>query len=426
MLRSRIVVLLSALFVLTTASAFGQPACFLGDDGFNIGCCAPPNPNLPQLPPIQMQASYACINNCNPANVIVVPVSVTAPQYFLCDYAIANVSFTFPGGATLAGPLLMKYARTWMEPGAAGIGRQVWRFLVNGDLQLQQPGIAGTVCPIPPCASPPTSLPVHWDGNIDYACDPTSAVLFQALLSLSHMPGCLSHAPFSAYPAAGAAAHTNISYHLVGPAPFAFVPIAEPQGPLNGEDLRSSIFSLNPFVYQCRGEAPLQQGSLTTQFTNCLCSPLLPIVGPWKHQALAGSVCCVGAVWPFASIPLPGTVLPTGFAAQTLGMFGGAAGGFPGIRELTFYVGVIQYADPCNAASVFNFHVVTGVGTSRHPGQMFVSPIAGCGPALAPFATNWIDLQNMLILVNLPPGGNPLPGIGGLFASRLVFNLNIP
>src|SRR5262245_9036691 len=42
------------LAALLAVPAAGQLIpCFLGDDGFNVGCCATPNPNLPNFPGIQ-------------------------------------------------------------------------------------------------------------------------------------------------------------------------------------------------------------------------------------------------------------------------------------------------------------------------------------------------------------------------------------
>ena len=46
------------------ASAQIMPGC-LGDDGFNVGCCNTPQPNLPQFPPYSGGGLWGCIKDCN-------------------------------------------------------------------------------------------------------------------------------------------------------------------------------------------------------------------------------------------------------------------------------------------------------------------------------------------------------------------------
>jgi hypothetical protein len=412
-----------AVGAILAAAAVSQN-CQVGDDGFSTGCCQPVQPNLPQFPPMQMASVWGCINNCTPTQ-LQAGVSLSAPQGFFCDYAVVTVTATLSSGHTIAGPLLAKYARTWREMSPTGAPFQVWRLLVNGDLSVTGPAIAGAICPVPPCSQPPLNLPVHFEGHIDYACNPTTAAGWSAAFSLSHWIGCISHAPFSTVPLAGAAGHPGTSYHLVGPAPFMFVPVAEPQGPIVGEALRESRLNWVPFNYNCMGEASIPQGSLVTMNQDCICTPALPIVGPYKHQNLNGIVCCNGTVQTFASIPLPGTPLPTGFLARTLGTWAGA-GAFPGNRDLTIYLGVLGYTGICpQPAGAFPIQVVVGVGTTGVPGQLFPPAVPSCPVIGIPAVNAFIDLQNVLIL---PPalGPVPTPGYGSLFASTKVWNINLP
>ena len=417
--------LLSVGLSLTLAVAsFGQIApCVIGDDGFNLGCCNIPQPNLPPLPPSQFQANYGCFNNCNLINNTPTGVTLTAPIFFQCDYALMTMTATLAPGVTITGPILMKYSRTWSEiDPITGLAAQVWRFLINTDATYLVTGPIGAICPVPVSALPPLGLPVHFNGHVDYICNPTAVSPTRLhTFSLSHLPACISHAPWSQRPLPAGAVPAAASYHLVGPAPFVFAAIPEPQGPVIEEAVRTSRLSLAPFNYQCVTEASVLQGSLQTATQNCLCAPVLPVVGPWKHQNLNLSICCGPATTGASSIPVPGTpVAPTGFVAMTLGTFPSTIAGIPG-RNLTIYFGVMQYADPCNAAN-WPIHVVVGVATSQVPGRLFPGPTAAtCSPFTpAPFNT-FLDLQNVLPLT----AGPLVPGYGSLFASDMVMNLNI-
>ena len=157
-----------------------------------------------------------------------------------CDYALINVFVAFPGGETISGQLAAKFARTWKQfPSANG---QVWRFLVNGDLTcLPNASTAyGCTSPLPRCAFPLPNAPIHFDGHVDYCCDPATPGTMTASMSLSHFQGCISHAPWSCKPIAGFVGHEESSYHLVGPAPFTFGAGVEPQGPIYAGSVRAS------------------------------------------------------------------------------------------------------------------------------------------------------------------------------------------
>lgn len=422
--------LLTLTLALAATPSFAQLGCFIGDDGFNVGCCATPVPNLPNFPPIQSQAAWACVNNCN-INQLQAVVQVSPPNLIFCDYAIAQVTINLLNAAgtpvgIFAGPLLMKYSRTWREPSTTG-GRQVWRWLINTDMQWASPTILPTPC-LPPEVLPPFLLPVHMNGHIDYACDPTSATGFQSIMSLSRLPNCIQFGPLSQTPNAALAAASQ-TFHLVAPAPFIFAPFAEPQGVVLEEAVRSSRLGWAPFNYTCQGEADITQGGIQTQFSDCLCATTTPIVGPWKHQNVNAAACCNGAIFPFSNLVLPPALwpLPTGFAAYTLGFWPGAAGGFPGNRQLTVYIGALNYNDPCNPAPAsFPIHAVSGVATSNHQVGLFPSTVTpGCTPPTPGLRNNAIDWQNMIPLNQAAAAGANIPGLGALFVSTLVWNLNV-
>lgn len=417
---ARTILSAAALALVLPAALLAQPWCPLPplDDGFELGCCQTPSPNLPNPPQMTLSASYGVYNACTLGYTATAQVILEAPNWFFCDYAAIPIQVWLPNLMPSGTVLLGKYVRTWTEPGSLGLPQQVWRILVNGDFPIFPSTVCQPPACIPPCTGAPYNQRAHFVGHIDYACDPFNPNGFSVALSLSHLPGCLQHAAFSTN-SIPALANSPYSYHLVGPAPFTFTPVPAPQGPLLGDSARTSTLFFSPLTYLCHGEAAMQPGgSLTTTTTNCLCTSA---GSGWQHQNLTGATCCFGPS-AFQSLPIPGTPLaPTGFAAFGIGQWN-AAGSFPGTRELVLYVGVVQ--DNLTCSPVLNpFHVVTGVGTTTpFASQTFPQvPTPGC-PAMVSFSRSFIDLQNMLPLSWFP---NTFPGIGSLFVSDYVLSLNI-
>jgi len=417
-----ILLLVSALLTGGLLSAQGT-TCFLGDDGFNLGCCLTPQPNLPQFPPISIGGRFGCLLDCALEADFNVAVSVTAPQMVLCDQAIASVSASSLTGPNFFGFIIMKYSRTWTEPDPMiGIPRQVWRFLINGDMQWFPSTAASTPCPNPPETI--NGTPVHMVGHIDYICtvDPTGLPIWQNFLSLSHLDGCISHAPWSAVPGG---MHPERSYHLVAPACFSWAPPPAPSGSIQAEAVRGSLFGpTSPVFYQCFTELTVPQGTLTTQFQNCLCSTSSASPPRWAHQNLAGIAMCGGLVAsPFDSLLLPGSIIPTGFATLRLGSWTCSTSSAVPPRELFIHFGVVQYQEPCSPIGI-PFHIVTGVTTRGNLGTLFM-PAAGTGTGISvppgPYLT-FIDLQNVNLL---NPNFTTQIGWGRLFLATEVWNLNI-
>jgi len=405
-----------ALLALTTALP-GQPGIggWFGDDGLNAGCCVPvATTNLPSFPSFQQDGRAACFLNCNLESDD--PVVVTMNHLpIACDYALIFVTIS-PSSTTApgwTGTLLAKYSRTWTEPSPFGIERQVWRFLVNGELT---PTSGNVPCPLPPHANDPS----HFQGHVDYACDfdPTNpnVPIFRMAMSLSHLPGCISHHPLSGHPLPGTLSHPDRSYHVVSPgASWTWAPVPIPVGPLAGEAARSN----GPiFGYQCLGEGnPIVMGALTLTGFNCPCALGPPGPFAWADQGLTGTVPCVGAVFPFATFPLfpPLPPAPSGLITMPLGFWTGPPGVFPENRDLLIHWGVLQYQDPCNAAG-FPLHVVSGVSTANHPSFVFAIPGVVFNVTM--------DLGNKL----LPNGllGPFTIGWGAPSFSTVVWNLNLP
>jgi hypothetical protein len=419
--------------------AFPTPApaqCFAAvDDGFDTGCCGPVAPNLPVFPSILTTGDYGALLGCHQTFVIPpFPVFFSAPQFITCDYALINVFVQLTSSETVQGFLAAKYVRTWADFSTPVLG-QVYRFLVNGDLSCTS---TNTITPcttiLPRCAA--LNLPVHFDGHIDYACDftvPGGAVTCS--YSLNHIQGCITHASWSAVPLGGIPGHDEMSYHIVGPAPFTFNPAPLPQGSMTSESVRSSYLRMiGGFQYQCRAEArvpniaganvlitqtPLTCGcAVIDQCTSAPACPA-PVLGCYAEQFIQGLVCCPTPGNTFQGFPLGGTpIANTGFRAQSLGSW---SGGFlyPANASLSIYWGVMTYNDPCAVAN-WNIHAVTGVGVTGTFGQPFNNSSSSCGPP--PFMANtFIDLQNCLLLSSafLPPG------YGSLSAADVVWSLDL-
>jgi hypothetical protein len=429
---NRSLLILAAMLLLAPAGL--AQSCFNGDDGFDAGCCNIPTPTLPTFNAVTIQAEYGALLGCHPTFVVPpFPVTFSQPNFVLCDYAIINVNAPIMPGLTISGMLAAKYSRTWTDFNSPVLG-QVYRFLVNGDLTCSSSN-SMTPCTtiLPRCAA--LNIPVHFDGHIDYSCDLFNPGQLTVSFSLNHMQGCITHAPWSAVPLGGAANHDEVSYHLVGPAPFTFgTGVPAPQGAIMGEAIRTSYLRMaNGFVYQCNAETKIANLSgsgfiITAQNPHCNCGTLdqctnSPIVcgstpggGCFAQQTIQGLTCCPIPNVPFQGFPIGGTpISQTGFLSQTVGSWGPGPG-YPYNGNLTIYFGVLTYADPCNKAN-WNIHAVVGACTSNVYGQGFNTTT--CGNQVG-FSQGFLDLQNVLPLSN----PNLPPGYGSLAAADVIWNID--
>ncbi len=424
------------LLPLVVSGGSQAQSCVSTDDGFDLGCCTVAAPTIPPFPAKSLFATYGRLIGCTP-NTANVAVTLSPPSFLLCDFALVQVNATFLGSNdTITGTLFAKYSRTWLDSTTSSGITQIWRLLVNGDLTCT-PGSATTPCAssLPSCSFASPGYPVHFDGHIDYQCDPNTAGNYFVSFSLNHFQGCISHAPWSCSPLSGITAHDHASYHLVGPAPFTFLSGAPaPSGAMFGDAVRASQLHLTPApaVYQCYSEAktdPLVSGMATSSSAGCSCASINPCTslaipcsstGCYENVSPLGLVCCpIPGTNTFTPLPVSGTpVAATGMIALKLGSWSGQPN-YPYSANLTIYFGVLQYQDPCFLAN-WNLHVVTGVGTSNVVCMTYNSSASPC--SLAGLQTQAaIDLQNVLPLNNpsLPPG------YGCLAASDVVWNLNV-
>jgi hypothetical protein len=427
-MRHSIILIAVIAFSLSTSSVFGQPGlCQFGDDGFNLGCCTTPQPNLPTFPTINSTARYGCIRDCSLEAQFGYNVSI-AFQWALCDYAVLTITATptSAGAPVITTTQLAKYSRTFMEMSATGIATQVWRFMLNGYASYAPTSAALVPCPVPPTVT--AGVPVHMIGSIDYICNPFGTTLspYRIRMNLNHMTGCFSHAPFSTFPLAGAAAHIDRSYHLVAPGNFVFTGVPAASGAILAEAVRPSIFSWTPFNYTCRTEERVFGGGLNTVNQYCYECPLSTnLLQPiYADQGLQGVAGCNGLSTAFSTVPVPG-LLPAGMVTLGLGFWMPTAAD-PSHVDLLVHIGILNYTDVCTGNGPI--HIVTGT-TTRSPTNPVVNFVpAGAPGAGVPYSTA-MDLVNVKILPISPPFTLPTtsayPGWGSLFVSDLVFNLNL-
>jgi hypothetical protein len=409
-----------------------QAQCSAMDDGFDVGCCVAPTITLPPFPGVTMSANWAELARCTPVNQNLVTVTLSPPSWAFCDYALIQVTIAFPGGEIISGLLAAKYIRTFRETSGFASGK-VYRFLVNGDLSAIPAGTPPACSlPLPRCCL--TGIAPHFDGHIDYHCDLLSSTATVSM-SLTHHTGCIAHAPWSCVPMSGPVAHNESSYHLVGPAPFVFAPGAlTPAGPLLGDAVRTSILSINPFIYVCATEQRFgPAGTLASSVPTNGCAPAAcNASGPcssapctaanscYEDTSITYGVCCAGISGPFATVPILGTpVAGSGMLGIRLGAWGPLPQ-YPSGASLRTYFGVMTYTPPTACPPINSaIHAAVGVSTSNVSGQPFnLAPT--CLPP-PPLLTHFMDLQNVLPLTST---GILSPGYGCLAASDVVWSFN--
>jgi len=397
-------------------STGAQAQC--GPDGFTVpgACCAPTLPTLPSFPPIQYGGQGNCITNCGPTNPFPVNITISAPAPVFCDTYILIVNIT--GTVTINGLLVGKYLRTWDEVGTTGTPRQVWRFLINGDLTYTLTPPVGTPCPVPKIAA--GGMAVHFDGHIDYARD-CGTTLFSSSVSMAHLCGDFEHASWSPNPIP-ANPNPDTVYAIVGPLPFVWGAGAPPAGPLLGDAVRSVNYNLvaSPAIWQCESEVATLGGAIANiaQYCPCANAALPPGPTPWTEQQLNFQYGCNAALGSaYTSLAFP-PLVPTGLSAIPIGGWAMPAGTFPNSRRLHPYFGIAHSPDIC-VAGALPFHITYGVMTSFGPPGTVTPPPPG-----ATFTSiHFLDLENTLVLV---PGAPFVAiGFGGLSLASRVWSLNL-
>lgn len=396
--------------VVFLAGAFARPPsaqCPLPDNLDGGPCCALTAENLPALPLFQHNALDICWRDCNVDQVRGIHAKFTPLQTSVknCGERQVRVQLFDPisGLLSWSGTLRVVYSRTWLEAGPPpAAGRQVWRFLANGDLRPN--ATAGVVpCPVPSCAAAFNGA-VRFTGYIDYAqrCNVVPATFEEAWM-LTHACDGIDHAP--GFPRAGAF-HPDRSYTFVGPA-AGFVP--GPVGAAEGtpgspfEALRRRRFPVpgttGPVL--CEFEERTQH-SLLPQGQFCFCG-----LNP-TPQFFLGNLTAAGSCGTLVTTP-GGPFLP-GFLSMRIGTWT-LPGVYPGVEELRWNAGNYDDADACTG--VVRNAVYFGVTTLGGDPALEITS-AGIG---GPLPLTFIDQGTSIRL-----GGAPVMNLP--YRTDFVLNLN--
>ncbi|MBL8695355.1 MAG: hypothetical protein JNJ88_14775 [Planctomycetes bacterium] len=402
----------AALLATATAAAPALAQCN-PNDGLSLpgACCVSVVPVLPAFPPINLQGQGNCITNCAPGAPWNVNIQISPPGQVFCDIFVMNISIAGP--TPVNGLLIAKYARTWIEPGTTGVTRQVWRFLVSGDLNYTVPATGTSPCPFPKSAFAGNS--VHFTGSIDYALD-CGTVNFRSAVQLTHLCAQYEHASWSPKPF-GTPINPDTVYAFVGPLPFVWGGGAPPAGALIADSERSTRYNLtvSPLQWDCLNEEQVVNGNLATVAPYCPCSsgPMGPAM--WWQQNLTFSYACGPAInGTYTGISVP-PLEPTGLSANPLGNWALGPAAFPNTRRLWVEFGFA--VSPDNCTNNLPFHVVTGVMT-QGPAGTVIDPFG-----IAQTSTIFLDLQNTLVLVGGPPF--VAIGFGGASLASQTWALNL-
>lgn len=376
-------------------------------DGLDGGPCCTQAQLLVPRPKFTHQALGICWRDCNIDNVTTYNATFNALQPGLgsggtvpCGWFRTNIVLRVGSTVYWNGPLQATYSRTWLEAAPSGAARQVWRFLLNGDLRATV-AAGPPPCPVPPCA-PAFNSAVRFTGYVDYARD-CGTTLFEHAWMLTHACDAIDHAP--GFPRAGAF-HPNRAYTFVGPAAgFVIAPILPIE---TGTTVQESLRRWNVPVpgttgpVLCEIEERVQQAIITptTQFCMCAGGPVTQFQG--SDFNLVGA--CGSVLSPAAGIP---------FFSMAIGSWTNPAV-YPGNESLRWNTGDYVHFDPCNGVVRPEFYFgVTTLGGD--PAFQMLS--TGAGPPLLP---TFVDQCNSMQF----PGGVTLRNVP--FLSDEVFGINLP
>jgi hypothetical protein len=417
MLSFRSILAFAGALVLS-ATANAQGFCF-GDDGFNIpgACCAPVNPNLPQFPGVTVPSAGGIFKNCIlatqfPATIVLSPPAQLFPDIFITQIQIIGGTVNINPGL-----LICKYSRTWIEVTNAGTLRQVWRFLINADLNYIVPASATAPIPYPQIAL--NGQPVHFMGSLDYAFDCTPVGGWSTAINLTYLCGDFMHNQYSAQPMS-ANPNPNHVYCFVGPTPFNFGVGGPPAGVVVADAVRSNQynFSATPLLWQAFSETPVFGGLLQTVNNYCACALPGPSAPQWSEQQLQFNYGC-NAASPFPFSLLPWFLGPTtGLTSMIIGTYATPPSVYPSQESINLYFGLANSQDPC--VNAFPFHAIMGIGTRGGDQAWIVNQQISPNPI--PTA-QFLDLANMMILIGGPP--YITIGMGGIFLSTQLWQLNM-
>jgi len=336
---------LLGVFVLGRVAA---AQCPLPDQLDGGPCCTVATPKLPNFPKFTHDALEICWRDCAVSQVINYRavwsnVNIQQPSGPPCGERMVRLDlYDTAGILQWTGNLRQQYSRTWAETDPGGFPLQVWRFLVNGDMQPVS-ATALIPCPVPACA-PAHNNRVRFTGYVDYArnCAVLPAFYQQAWM-LTHACDFIDH--HAGFPRAGAF-HPDRSYSFVGPA-AGFVPA--PITPLEGtpgsgfEAMRRR--NLTPLGTVAPATCDFEERinfNLLPQQQLCLCGPAAA-----PAQFLIANLSIFGSCG--SSVTSPGFPYLPGFISMGIGTWTIAAT-FPGVERVRWNAGGYDWTDGCTGA----------------------------------------------------------------------------
>ena len=187
---------------------------------------------LPEFPELSVETRYFTWRRCNLTRnkPICLDIGPPAPLPLPGPGGLtAECAYTIPfdvrtcGAQEISlfvGDLIGNYGRTWVEetdPESPGPDVQVWRFLLNGDLEPTPFLLSrfGDNPNIPLCYLA-TNNRIHWFGYIDYRYDCNQGT-FTAEWALNHECDQFHHHPSSLRPAPPGGYHPDRSFSMAGP-----------------------------------------------------------------------------------------------------------------------------------------------------------------------------------------------------------------
>ncbi len=258
-------------------------------------CCAPTTATLPAFPAVTLPGLGICWNNCVPAVLNNLTVTMSAPSSVRCAEFVSLLTAidVATGSPVLTGKVTLDYTRTWTETAPSGIARQVWRFVAKADLQVVLTGIVPP-CPAPSCLAPFGTQPTaFYYGYVDYASPCGSGAISENAVVLYHACDFFIHRPgFSDRPGQF---HPTRSYAIVAPhsttQPFVASNNPSPSGPMLAEASREMVVPGSTF---CAVEDPVVGGQIGLLGGACLC-PGAPAPKHHQFRSFQGTTSCVDA-----------------------------------------------------------------------------------------------------------------------------------
>ena len=407
-MKTRIAYLLGLLLLAFSLVAGTASAQCLMPDNLEGTCCAPASADLPTFPDLDVGVKYICWRNCD-VNLDVNLLTKVKHMPVGCGLSLIRFDITNASGMVdiWKGKLIGSYSRTWMEisPTSSVPNTQVWRWLVNGDFQID-PAIV-TAYGSNPCVVPPSYAVYNRilvTGYVDYAynCDTNT---WSIAYALGHECDLFEHDnTFSNRPGSFGNAR---SYSWVAPAagfvPNPLLPIAE--GSIVNDGIRDYDFSM-PLANICTAEQPVAQGNhfKTDEYCPCLSANALPQFTISRLNAV--SICGTSVssitegIWP-------------GHLSKSIGRWTDPTT-YPGTESLHLQQGFFAYQDGCTG--IDNRYYMKGVQT-----QGGYDVLDFEGTILVPVSNRLIDLGSAI-----PLSLNPFtPAVGRRYVSDRMVYLNV-